>query len=276
MTVTSRVAAGWLAVVAASFTAGCEDDPGPRGAPTPPRPSVGFATADLSTSVRVASIRISNNGSDVPIDIVNTVAAQVRVSTWPGDVEVAASQTVATYPAEQLPNGGVRAGYGKIDLTLDPTLDGNGWYRFSLPERRTDDYQVSNDSVSFTFAGGALGVRISPAHPPVVSSVTACAPNVGPVVVDAAFSEPVTKPPGALTLDYGAARPCALGDDQPSVTQFVCANAQAASDFSLHIADGITAAASGSPMAAGTLSSEDMQWSVLDGDCTYYKPTQTD
>jgi hypothetical protein len=265
----ARVAAGVLVVAAACFAAGCREDDPPGGSePRLPLPFVGFVTSDLSTSVHLASLRISNNGRDVPLDLVNTVVAQLRVSTWPGDVPVAASATVATFPGEQLANGGLRAGYGQIDLTLDAALDGSGWYGVSLPERRTNDYQVSNDLILFTFAGGALGVRISPAHPPVVSSAKSCAPNVGPRSVYVAFSEPVTKPSGALTLDYGLAH-CAVGDDQPSVTQFSCTNA--ALPFLLHIADGVTAAASGSPMAAGTLSSEDMQWGGQVGDCTHYK-----
>jgi hypothetical protein len=57
----SRVAAGLLAGAAASFAAGCwEEDPGPLVPPTPPRPSVGFATPDRSSGVRLASLRISN------------------------------------------------------------------------------------------------------------------------------------------------------------------------------------------------------------------------
>ena len=49
----------------------------------------------------------------------------------------------------------------------------------SLPQRRTGDYQVSSDLILFAFDGGALGVRISPAHPPVVSSVMSCAKERG-------------------------------------------------------------------------------------------------
>lgn len=275
---TSRVAAGMLAVVGAAFTAGCSEDWQTTGPPpTPPPPFVNFTTPDLSTGVRIVSIRIANHNSDVPLDLLNAVAAQIRVSTWPGDVQVDASQTVATFRAEQLANGAERAAYGQIDEMLDATVDGSGWYGVSLPQRQTADYQVSSDLTLSTFAGGALGVRISPAHPPVVSSVMSCPKNGGTVAVYAAYSEPLTKPPEALALDYGAtAAPCTVGDDQPSVTQFICANATGAAPFALRIADTITAAASGSPMAAGTLRSADMQSSVLGDGCSYYKPAITD
>ena len=236
-----------------------------------------FMTSDLSTGVRVATIRIGNYDSDVPLDLVNALAVPVRVSTWPGDVPVPATQTVSTFPEEQLPNGGRRAAYGQIDLTLVETLDGNGWYQVSLPRQGTDDYQVSGGVFLSGFVGGPFGVRISPAHPPVVSKVMSCANDGGTVTVSAGFSEPLTKPSGDLALDYGVpAAPCAVGDDQPTFIEFTCANATGAAPFSLHIAGTATAAASGSPMEAGTLRSADMHVWVLGNGCSYYMPPATD
>jgi hypothetical protein len=268
-----RVAVGLLAVVAASFAAGCFED-GPMSGPAPsiPPPLVNFMTSDLSTGVRVASVRISDGGRTVSAELMAKIAPAIRVSTWPGDVEVASSETVSTFPGGQDPSGAGRFGYAQIDRTLDAALDGNGWYAVSLP-RRPADYQVSSDLVLSTFAAGALGIRISPAHPPVVSSVMSCPKEGGTVAVYAGFSEPLTKPSGAVALDYGApAVPCAVGADEPSVTQFICANAAGAQPFSLRIADTVTAAASGSPLAAGTLRSAEMQSAVLGDGCSYYKP----
>jgi len=85
---TSKVrAAGLMALIAASFAPGCGEG-GPRsgGAPTKPPPQVAFVTADLSTGVRIASVQISDSGIDVSAEIVNTIAAAVRVSTWPRPV----------------------------------------------------------------------------------------------------------------------------------------------------------------------------------------------
>lgn len=272
----SKVAAGWLAVVATSFTAGC-------GGPTSDEmgtgslgvPQIFFMTSDLSTGARIASIRIEHNGWDVPLDLVNAIAARVRVSTWPGDVQAPSSQTISTFPREQLSGGGERLGYGQIDRMLDATLDGNGWYGISLPQRPAD-YHIGSDLVLSPFADGALGVRISPSHPPVVSSVMSCPKDGGVVAVYASFSEPLTKPSGALALDYGAAVPCAVGDDQPAQAQFFCANATGAQPFSLRIADGVSATASGAPMAAATIRSGDMHVSVLSDGCSYYKAAIAD
>jgi len=271
-----RVAAGLL-VVASSFAAGCFQD-GPMSGPVPstPLPLVNFMTSDLSTGVRLVSVRITDGGDTVSAELIATIAPAVRVSTWPGDVEVASSEAVSSSPGGQDPSGAGRFGYAQIDRTLDAAVDGSVWYRVSLP-RRPADYQVSSDLTLSTFAGGALGVRISPAHRPVVASVMSCPKEGGAVAVYAGFSEPLTKPPGALALDYGTpAAPCAVGADEPSVTQFICANATGAAPFSLRIADSVTATGSGSPMAAGTLRSADMQSAVLGDGCSYYKPAIAD
>jgi len=271
----SRVAAGLLAVVAASFAVGCGEG-GPRsgGAPTKPPPQVAFVTADLSTGVRVASVQISDSGIDVSPELVNTLAAAVRVSTWPGDVEVASTKTITNFPG-QLPGGAQRLAYAQIDWQLDAGLDGNAWYAISLPARPAD-YTLGN-AFAFRFEGGARGSRLSPSHPPVVGSVMSCTKESGVVAAYARFSEAVSKAAGAPALDYGlAATPCAVGGDSPGETQFICADAISGQPFSLQIPEGVSAQASGSPMAPGTLDSAGMQADVAPDGCSVHKPVIVD
>jgi hypothetical protein len=271
---TSRVGAGLTGLVAASFAAGCSQGDS-LIAPTKGPPTVSFMTADQSTGVGAVSIWITDGGYDVPLDLANSIARNVNVATWPGDVGVPSSQMVATFPRLQYPNGAERLAYAQIDIQLDATIAGNAWFAVSLPER-PGEYQLQGADSLFAFDGGARGVRVSPVHPPVVASVMACAKEPG-VVVYAQFSELVTKAAGALTLDYGnPAAPCSAGGEGTGEDQFLCANATEGQPFSLHIVGLVTAQASGLPMAPGTLRSSDMQMSVTADGCSLYKPAIAD
>jgi hypothetical protein len=99
-----------------------------------------------------------------------------------------------------------------------------------------------------------------------------CPKDAGVVGVYARYSESVIKATGAPSLDYGTApASCSVGMDAPGETQFVCAG-QVGEPFSLHLPDGITAQASGRPMAAGMHDSTGMQSLVGPYGCTIYRP----
>ena len=157
---TSKVrAAGLMALIAASFAPGCREG-GPRsgGAPTKPPPQVAFVTADLSTGVRIASVQISDSGIDVSAELVNTIAAAVRVSTWPSDAEVATTKTITNIPG-QLPGGAPRLAYAQIDWLLDAGLDGNAWYAISMPARPGTTPWATPSRSGSTAAHAAQGCR---------------------------------------------------------------------------------------------------------------------
>lgn len=269
---TGRWSVGVIGLLATALAAGCfKDGPTSLPAPTPGPPTISFQTADQSTGVSAVSIWVSDSGSDVPLELLRGIAMRVRVSTWPGGADVPSTATITTTAGEQLPNGAERLAYGQIEQQVDGAVEGNGWYAVSLPER-AGDYRL-NEAVLFSFGGGAFGVRISPAHPPVVASVMSCAKEGGVVAVYAQFSEPVNNAPGALALDYGATpMTCAVGAESTGEDQFVCANATAGQPFSLHIVGAVTAQSSSLAMAPGTLRSADMQVSTTNDGCWLYKP----
>jgi hypothetical protein len=263
-----------MLLIAAAFATGCRETVTEVG-PTKPPPAVFFATDDQTTGVRAVSIWVTDSGFDVPQDLVSRIAAQVRVSTWPGDVEVPSTSTITTIPGEQLPGGGLRFAHGQIDQELDATLDGSGWYAVSVAQK-PGDYPFQNEAVLFSFDGRSFGVRVSPAHPPAVASVLACAKEGGVVAVYARFSELVNKAAGAVAVDYGnAAVTCPAGDEAPGEDQFLCADATAGQPFSVRIVGAVTAQSSGLPLATGTLRSADMQVSVMSDGCRLYKPAIT-
>src|SRR6185369_15804444 len=101
-----------------------------------------------------------------------------------------------------LPNGALRAAYAEIEKQLDANLDASVWYAISVaPDPAT--YTLPDASTAFAFDGGALGVRFSPAHAPVVASVMSCAKDGGVVAVYARYSEPLAWGAGTPALDYG-------------------------------------------------------------------------
>jgi hypothetical protein len=195
----------------------------------------------------------------------------MRVFDWSGGAAVPSRLSTTTSAGGQEPGGAVRQGYAQIQVTIDPALDGSPWYAIALPTQASA-YRLNGEAALFTFADGTRGVRFSPAHAPLVALVVVCQKDGGTVAAYAHFSESVNAV-GTLEFDHGAtAAPCAVGDEQPAVTQFICANATGTGTFALRIADGVTAQASGAAMAATTLRSADMEtWSTNDG-CSYYRP----
>jgi len=269
---TSNVAAGLMGLVAVALLAGC----GPGGEHlTRPPPQINFLTADLSTGGGVASFQITNGVDAVPDYLLQRVAAGTRVASWPSDLEVASAQTVTTVPGGQLPNGAQMLAHSQIDETLDAGLDGSQWYAVSVPVGT--DY-VINEAPVFIFQNGMRGVRLSPAHPPVVASVMSCSKEMGTIAVYVRYSEPVSKAAGAPALDFTSYPvTCSIGADSPTETQFICVTGAGANQpFLLHVPDGVTAQASGAPMAPTTLDSTGLyERSTPDG-CTTYRPRTAD
>jgi len=265
---------GLMVLIATAFATGCEEDVTELG-PSKPPPGALFMTADPTTGVRTVSIWINDSGRDVPEDLVRRIAGQVRASTWPGDLEVPSTATITTIPSEQVPGVGTSVGRGQIDLEIDAPVDASGWYAVSLTEK-PGEYGVQNQAVLFSFDDGSRGVRVSPAHPPMVASVLACAKEGGVVAVYARFSELVNKAAGAVVVDYGnTAVTCPAGAEAPDEDQFLCANATAGQAFSVRIVGPATAQSSGLPLATETLRSADMQVSVMGDGCRLYKPAIT-
>jgi hypothetical protein len=260
-----------LTAAAAGCGGGRTTDPG--GGPTQPLPQVTFLTLDLSTGAPNATVRIAAALGDVSPDIVSALESRLRVATWPGDVEVSATETITAVPSKVTQNGVPQPGYTLIDKQLDPAVDTSAWYAISLPATSTD-FGVPADPLMFKFDGGARGARFSPAHSPVVASVLACAKAGGVVAVYTRYSEPVLKATGAMpVLAYGATPvSCDVGADSLTETQFICPTATSGQPFSLQIPDGVTAQASGAAMAAGTLDSAGMQTATTTDGCTVYKP----
>src|SRR5262249_9910011 len=152
--------------------------------------------------------------------------------------------------------------YTNVVEQLDAGLDGNGWYAVSLPASPSQ-YEISYDWWLFAFDGGNFGVRVSPTHPPVVASVVSCRKDTGLVGVRVMYSEAVGITGALPSLDYGPTpAACSVSYEYPTETQFICGG-EVAQPFSLHLPDGVTAQASGRPMAPGTLDSTDMQISQI-------------
>jgi len=270
---TSNVAAGLTGLVAVALAAGCGGTGGEHLTKPPPR--IDFLTADLSTGVGVASFQITDYGGDVPDSLLQRVAAGVRVASWPSDLEVASAQTITTVPGGQLANGAQVMAYAQIDETLDAGLDGSKWYAVSAPVGT--DYVINEGSV-FIFQNGLRGIRLSPAHPPVVASVMSCSKDMSTIAVYVRYSEPVSKAAGVPALDFTKYPvTCSVGTDSPTETQFICVTGAGTNQpFLVNVPDGVTAQASGAPMAPATLDSTGMyQHSTSDG-CTTYRPRTVD
>jgi hypothetical protein len=264
----ARALVGIEGLLIASFVAGCGGggtDPG-----APPRAAQVVFTTDRATNAQLASIRIISPNGEVSSDLIATISSKVRVATWPGDVEVATTETILTGMAAVLPNVVYPAGTVVIDRQLDPGLDPSAWYAISLPA--STSYTLP---VGFAFDDGARGSRFSPTHAPVVASITSC-PNQGVVTVYAWYSERVVQAAGAApTLDYGATPvSCTIRSDGATATEFICPGT-AEQPFSLRIPDGVTAEASGAAMAPGSIGSAGMQ-TVAGNGCTIYMPLTND
>jgi|KBSMisStaDraftv2_1062788.scaffolds.fasta_scaffold465481_2 hypothetical protein len=269
---TTQAAARFAGLMVAVVCAGCDGGGGTPGEPIRPPPAISYATADLSTGVRAASIQVRDSLKDVSLDFLDAIVRGIRVATWPGDVAVPATFATSTVAGGQTTAGGIIDGHGQIDVRLDDALDGSAWYAISLPEQPAD-YGFPGSSVLFAFDGARLGVRISPAHAPVIASVLSCAKGGTTVAMYARFSEPVAKSDGALAVEYGTpASPCTVGGDSASETQFICTGAAAGLPFSLHVLGAVTSQATAAQMATGTLISADMQVSVTNDGCPIYKP----
>jgi len=274
MMATARVVG--IAGLLGALSAGCggKQIESGGGGPTPVPPQISF-TADLSTGARAETVRIDDY-RPVSDDLVNSVSSRIRIATWPGDVAVSAIQVITNVMGGQLPNGAQQAAYAEIKATLDSALEGNAWYAVSLPARPTE-YRLPGDDRAFAFAGGARGVRFSPAHAPVVASVMSCTKDGGVVAVYAHYSEPLAWGAGTPALDYGATPvSCTVGDNQAGQTQFICPATASGQPFSLQIPDGVTAQASGASMAAGTLGSAGMLTATTNDGCTVHTPATVD
>ena len=164
----------------------------------------------------------------------------------------------------------------EIDEELDAGLSGSDWYAVSLTVDASQ--YVINEAPAFAFQNGMRGIRLSPTHPPVVASVMSCLKDMGTIAVYVRYSEPVIKAAGAPALDFTRYPvSCSVGADSPSETQFICVTGAGADQpFMVHVPDGVTAQASGAPMAPATLDSTDMsEYSMPDG-CKIYKPLTVD
>jgi hypothetical protein len=271
---------GIEALLVASFVAGCGTDrTDPGGGPSQTlMPQVSVLTPDLATSAHVATVQIISAYGDVSPDLLEKVAARIRVATWPGDVEVATTEIRSSTMSSVLPNGAQQIGSATIETQLDPALDASAWYAISLPAGATE-YGTPVNPFAFVFDGGARGSRFSPAHAPVVASVMSCAKDGGVVAVYARYSEPVVRTAGATPLlDYGVPPAgCAVGGDSTVETQFICSNAGSGDQpLWLEIRDGVTAQASGVAMVPGRLDSTAMQTSTTNDGCTVHKPLTVD
>jgi hypothetical protein len=276
MAMARTVAVGGL--VLASIVAGCGNARLGSGGEPIWMPQVDFQTRDRSTGVSVAAVRIYDENT--PRDVVDMVATRIRVATWPGDVEAPTTQTLLSFPSVQIGNGGREVGYVEIDEELDPSLDASAWYAISMPmPASTAPYSMPASIAALALDGGATGVRFSPAHAPVVSSIVVCAKDQGVVAVYVGYSEPVTTSAGTLpSLDYGN-KPvsCAVGEYSSAETQFICMDAGAEGQaFLLRIPDGVTAQASGTAMLPTTLDSNGMQVGTTANHCTIHLPLAAD
>src|SRR5450631_3221530 len=268
---TANVAAGLTGLLAVALAAGCGNDSLGGGGPPTQLQQVAIAPADLSTGVSGGEVWI-NGPDDVTSAMVSSIAPQIRIVSFPGDVVVPATPSVVTTPRTVSPNGVPVPALAQIHEDLDAGLDGSGWYAVSLPAS-SSQYLLTTDWWLFAFEGGRRGIRWSPTHPPVVASVMSCHKDAGAVTIIVRYSEPVNKAAGLPSVAYGATPvACSASADEPGETQFICAG-EDSQPFSLHLPDGMTAQASGRPMAPATLDSTGMQVSAIPNDaCTVYKP----
>lgn len=234
--------------------------------------SVDIVTADLSTGTRTVTITLRKDGSEVSSDLLAQFAPSINVKTWPeGDVVAVTRNMSVVLGGGQLPNGAQLAnGYGQIDVQLDDTLDGSAWYSVSIASLPLG-YRWDQSKL-FVFDDASMGIRVSPAHSPVVRSILSCQKDVA-VAVYVSFSEPVTSSDGAIALGFGAeAIPCSIGDQDAGEVQFICSGAGTTGPFSLRVDGSVVAQMSGSPILAGTFHTADMQLGLRSDGCHLYKP----
>jgi hypothetical protein len=261
------------------LVAGCGSvatDPG--GGPTEPLPQISFVTTDLSTGTRVATVRIYAGVDGPSAHLVTSVESQIRVATWPDGEEVTTTQLIELVQPAILPDGSMRGAYGEIQKQLNASADASAWHAIWLAPQPAM-YRLPDESAAFAFDGGARGVRFSPAHAPVVASVMSCAKDGGVVAVYARYSEPVVRAAGTPPiLDYGVPPAgCAIGDESAGEMQFICPSAGSGDQpFWLEIPAGMTAQASGVPMAPGRIESTGMITAVTPDGCTVHKPLALD
>lgn len=268
-----KVAAGLTGLLAATVAAGCGNDTLGGGAATKGPLQVAFVAMDLATGMRDQFVSITAE-YDVTPEMVRSVVPYLRVASFPEDEVVPATQSINNVPSTVTPQMVQVPARAEVWEQLDAGLDGNGWYAISLPPSIPPAlYAITTEWWLFAFDSGTRGVRWSPNHPPVVASVMSCHKNAGVVGLYIRYSEPVDKAAGPPSLDYGITPgACSVSDDAPTETQFICAG-EDAQPFSLYMPDGVTAQASGRPMAPTTLDSSGMQVSTIPNDtCTIYKP----
>jgi hypothetical protein len=255
-----------------AFILGCESK---DAVPSPGKiHSVGFLTGELATGVGKASVAI--RGPSDLTQAIQTISGAVRVFAWPELVPVGAAKTTGIVMDGQTENGALILGYGWIDLQLDAGVNEALWYgvgMMNMPE----GFRWLDESALFTFGDGTKGIRFSPAHPPVVTSLVACPKSGTSLSVQLTFSEPVLKAADAVSLNYGQpAAACSMLQDTPTVIDFSCPGADARALLVATTSGSITAMASGRSMLTGTVRSDAMQPAEAIGGCVNHKPLLVD
>jgi len=187
-----------------------------------------FETPDWTTgSDDVSLVLTGGKESGPPQSAIDLVVASLSVSTWPdlqpvkGVSTVVSTMAIPTFEPTG-PTGG--DGFSRIVLTLPRDLaSAASWFVVSVSpvahlyiRRREKDLLLLPD--------GSRGVRFSPTHSPVVSSLHVCGKDASGSVMCVDFSEPVKVEDDALSVQVGG-KPCTEIYAEPVQAAFGCGQA---------------------------------------------------
>ena len=265
-----------IALAAVLVGIGCEPE---KSLPPPSATyAISFADGELTTGVPVISVVLRLGTEDVTLQPTDQIALELRTTTWPELSPVSTAQRTSIIPGiGQTPSGAQGEGdRGQIDVELAAAEDPTRWYAVAIPSVPRG-FRWQNESALFSFTDGSKGVRFSPEHAPVVASLMACVKTNDTTRVELRFSEPVTKSPDAVGLQYGdPSESCTIAEDTPQAVWFDCAGSNANALLTASATGSITSEASGRPLTTASIRSDAMQKSTAPDGCVVHRTIVVD
>jgi hypothetical protein len=251
-----------VACVGAVGLGGCGD--GASG------PLAGYAVSlevpDLSTGTTMVSVVVDGEGQDVSNASVSAIADTATTTIWPDGTAVPVDFSNELISRSE--NNEPRVA-GRATWRLTSAADPQPWYSISFPPLPAG-YRWRDESELFRLNSGRRGIRISPAHAPVLSGVMVCGKNSDLAALYVRFSEPITATSGAVIATL-ADTACVLTGQISSEMQFGCPGGDTAAAATIDIVGAIAGSLAGQMVPMGRMQTADMQAVTrLDG-CRSYR-----
>lgn len=222
---------------------GCHGEPDATP-PKRPRPRLGTVPHDMTSAVGVTPLRVvMDNGSlEVPAALLEPIAAQVRLVSWPEGAPVAVTTQLQAFAASYGPSGFPVFDMGTITVTPVLPLE-DRWYFLHLPSVPAG-VDVAGTMQVRRLSDGRVGTRFTVASDPRMTWIRRCViPGTpGKVVVD--FSEVVALDSAdALTVDASGRCQRAVGSngaDLGMTFSFACSGLTTGTPVRVFVASTVT------------------------------------